>query len=102
MDGITGDVGGRDALIVDDMISTGVTIVAAVNALLARGASPRITVVATHGLLVGDAGERLRDAGIARLVLSDSVPPAAGLAVPVEIVTAADVIAQAIERVYGS
>ena len=45
-----GDVADRPAVIVDDMISTGVTIEAAARVLLARGAAPAIVVAATHGL----------------------------------------------------
>ncbi|MBP2703913.1 ribose-phosphate pyrophosphokinase [Microbispora sp. RL4-1S] len=56
---ITGDVAGRPALIVDDMISTGGTIEAAVDVLLAHGAVPEIAVAATHGLFVGEASRRL-------------------------------------------
>ena len=52
---MAGDVAGRPAVIIDDMISTGATIEAAAGVLLAYGARPPFVVAATHGLLVGDA-----------------------------------------------
>ena len=57
---IGGSVRERAPLIVDDMITTGATIEAAVNGLLAAGCLREITVVATHALFVGPALERLR------------------------------------------
>jgi ribose-phosphate pyrophosphokinase len=57
---IVGEVHGRVPIIVDDMISTGGTIAAASQALLAAGCAPPVMVVTTHGLLVGPAVERLR------------------------------------------
>ena len=48
-----GDVRGHSCVIIDDMTSTGGTIDRAVEALLAAGALPEISIVATHGLFVG-------------------------------------------------
>jgi ribose-phosphate pyrophosphokinase len=53
---IAGDVNGRPAVIIDDMISTGATIEAAAGVLLAHGGAPDIVVAATHGPLVDPAG----------------------------------------------
>lgn len=50
---LIGDVRGRTPLIIDDMIITGGTIEAALNPVVAAGAVPKATVVATHGLFVG-------------------------------------------------
>ncbi|WP_214369177.1 ribose-phosphate diphosphokinase [Pseudonocardia sp. H11422] len=74
---LTGDVRNHPVLIVDDMISTGATIEAAAHILLAHGATPDITVAATHGLLVADAVERLQALQLRRLLVTDSValPP---------------------------
>ena len=75
--GLVGDVVDRPVLIVDDMISTGATIVAAAEAALAHGAAPDMTVIATHALLVADAADRLAALPLHRIVVTDTVPPPA-------------------------
>jgi ribose-phosphate pyrophosphokinase len=100
--GITGDVAGRAPLIVDDMISTGGTIAAASQALLAAGARAPITVVASHALLVGPAATRLRAVPMGRLVATDSVVPAESLDVPLQPVGLAPLLADAIRRLHAN
>jgi ribose-phosphate pyrophosphokinase len=95
---IVGDVRGRLPFIVDDMISTGATVAAAVRALIAAGCRPDVTVVATHGVFADPAAETLRGLPIARLVTTDSVTPRADMALPVEIVTVAPLLAEVIDR----
>ncbi|HXZ71236.1 MAG TPA: ribose-phosphate diphosphokinase [Streptosporangiaceae bacterium] len=70
---IAGDVGGRPAVIIDDMITTGATIEAAVGLLRAHSAAPDIVVAATHGLLVHAAASRLHDLDLRRVLVSDTV-----------------------------
>jgi len=67
--GLIGEIDNRSAIVVDDMISTGGTILSAVDALLEGGARQPVTVAATHGLLTGQAGEKLRDRSIAKILL---------------------------------
>lgn len=67
-----GAVQGRDVVLVDDMIDTAGTMIAAISSLKACGAK-RIIVAATHGILSGDASHRLQKAGIDRIILTDSV-----------------------------
>jgi ribose-phosphate pyrophosphokinase len=99
---VTGDVAGRAPLIVDDMISTGATIEAAANAVLAAGARPEITVAATHALLVGRAVEWLRGLGLRRLVVTDSVALPADVPLPLEVVSLDRLLADAVERLHGA
>ena len=97
---VVGDVRDRAPLIVDDMISTGATIEAAVAALLAAGCRPQAVVVATHALLVGSAIERLRALPLRQLVVTDSLPlPDTDL--PLRVVGLAPLLAQAIERLHA-
>jgi len=69
-----GDVNGAHVLILDDMISTGSTLLRAVDACRQRGAR-RIDAFATHGLFSGDASKRLMPPGLEKIVVSDTVPP---------------------------
>lgn len=75
---ILGDVSGRRAIIVDDMISTGATILAAVEVLRRRGTRGVPTVVATHAVLAADALGQLAQAGITRLYVTDTLPASFG------------------------
>ena len=97
---IVGEVRGRPILVVDDMISTGGTIAAAVKAALAAGAVRDVTVVATHGLFVGSAAKRLEGLGVKRFIVSDSVARGSDLALPIRVVTIAPLLGEAIKRLH--
>ncbi len=99
--GITGDVRGRKPIIVDDIISTGGTIEAAINILLEKGCKPQITVVASHGLFVGPAVERLSAAPVQRFVVTDSVRRPEELPLPLEVVSLAPLLAEAVDRLHN-
>lgn len=71
---VVGDVAGCRPLIIDDMISTGGTVLAAVQALEAAGARPEVLVAATHGLFTGHAQERLRYPAIREIIVTDTLP----------------------------
>ena len=64
---------GRTPVLVDDIISTGRTMVEATKALLGRGFPPAV-IVAVHGLFAGDAHPQLLAAGAARIVTTNTVP----------------------------
>jgi ribose-phosphate pyrophosphokinase len=98
--GVTGDVEGRQPLIVDDMISTGGTVEAAARALAAAGSLPVTAVVATHGLFVGEAGARLAAVGARHILVTDSVAQPAGLRLPLEVVSVAPLLARAIQHLH--
>lgn len=97
---VVGDVEGCAPLLVDDMISTGGTLVAAVAALRAHGCRPETTLSATHALCVGSALDRLAALPTARLVVADTVPPPEGARFPVERATVAPLLAEAIRRLH--
>ncbi len=72
---LAGDVAGRTPIILEDMITTGGSIIECVNALLEHGARPEIYVAATHGVLAANAVDRLNDhPAIAEVVVTDSIP----------------------------
>jgi len=96
---MVGDVEGRVAVIVDDMISTGGTLNEAANLLSQRGAAA-IHVAAVHGIFAGDALDHLKSSPIDRLFVTDTLPlPAAG-ANRVEVITVAPLLAEAIMRIH--
>jgi len=70
---IVGDVKGKVAVIVDDMISTGGTLAKAAEAIKARGATS-VHTVATHGLFADNAIEVLANSVIERVIVTDTIP----------------------------
>jgi ribose-phosphate pyrophosphokinase len=96
-----GDVAGATALVVDDLISTGGTLLRAARAARQAGAR-RVIALVTHGLFMSGAAEALADPAIERLVVTDSVPafrlPAGPARDKVDIVPAAPLLAEAIRR----
>ena len=70
---IVGDVKGRTAVVIDDMIDTAGTIVKAVDACLEAGAS-EVIVAATHGVLSGPASDRLKNSGATEVVMTNTLP----------------------------
>jgi ribose-phosphate pyrophosphokinase len=99
--GIIGDVRHRAPLIVDDMVTTGATIEAAVKGLLAAGCKPDIAVLATHALFVGPAAERLQALPIRQLIATDSVIPAT-MPAHFQTVNIAPLLADVIARLHGA
>lgn len=69
-----GDVAGATALIVDDLISTGGTLLRTAKSVRAAGAK-RVIALVTHGLFMHGAAEVLADPAIDRFVITDAVPP---------------------------
>lgn len=98
--GLAGEVRGRRPLIVDDMISTGGTVAAAIAVLLEAGAVPEVVVVATHGLFVGSAVERLAALPITHLLVTDTVSNTAPVDLAVQRVSVAPLVADAISRLH--
>lgn len=99
--GIVGDVADRIPLLVDDMISTGGTMVSAVKALLDRGCRPQVTVVATHGLLVGEASANLAALPVGKVLITDSVCQKRELSLTTRIAGLGPLLAAAVRRMSG-
>lgn len=98
---VTGEVRGRVPIIVDDMITTAGTIMAAADAVIQAGAQPDVTVIATHGVLVGPALERLRQLPLRRLIVTDSILLPDNLPFPASVVSLAPLLATAIDRLHN-
>ncbi|MDQ2943594.1 MAG: ribose-phosphate pyrophosphokinase [Candidatus Dormibacteraeota bacterium] len=97
---VSGDVKGRDCVVVEDIITTGNTIAKLATALRSQGAN-KVLVAATHPVLTGDAVERLKKADIEEVIVTDSVPiPAEKMGPPLKVLSVAPLLAEAIIRVH--
>ncbi len=97
---VIGDVRGRLCILTDDMIDTGGTIVSAAEVLLEKGAT-EVWAMATHGVLSGPAVDRLKNAPITRLVLTDTLPlPPEKQIDKIEVLSVAPIIAAALSAVF--
>jgi ribose-phosphate pyrophosphokinase len=67
------DVQGKDLIIVDDMISTGGSVIKAAQ-FLKKQKCKRVFVACTHGLLVDDAEKKIRKAGVSRIISTNTIP----------------------------
>jgi len=94
---IIGDVSGKNVLIVDDLIDTGGTFVAAVNTLKEKGAK-EIYGAVTHPLLSGDAIKKIEGSAITKLYVTDSIPLKNELSKKIVVRTASGLLAEAIVR----
>ena len=97
---VVGDVEGRTCVLIDDMIDTAGTIVAAAEQLIERGAS-EVYAAATHGVLSGPAIDRLKNSVISKLVITNTLPlPPEKQIDKIEVLSVADVVARAIDAVF--
>jgi ribose-phosphate pyrophosphokinase len=96
--GITGHVRGLHPIIADDMITTGGTIEAATRQLLEAGAQPPVAVAATHGVFEPGTIQRLKDAGVSRLLVTNSVALPSSLPDWVSVVELGPFFGDAIRR----
>ncbi len=96
---VIGDVKGKTAVIVDDIIDTGGTLAAAAQTVLDEGAE-RVYAVATHGLFSGQAYEILAASPLAGIVVTDTVPLRQGAPPLVRQLTCADILEDSIRRIF--
>ena len=97
---LIGDVEGRTAILVDDMVDTAGTLCTAANALKERGAL-KVVSYCTHAVLSGKALENIKHSQIDELVVTDTIPLSAeALAIgKIRQLTIADLLAESIRRV---
>ncbi len=100
---VIGDVSGKIAIILDDMIDTAGTLSQAANALVDKGAS-RVLAYATHAVLSGPAVERIQKSPIEEVVVTDTIPltEAARTCGKMKQLSTARLFAEAIKRIYNA
>lgn len=95
---VIGDVDGKKVLIVDDIISTGGTIINATNALIANGAN-EVWAACTHAVFSDAALENLKQSALKHVVVTNSIPGLENEAPFVERISIGKLFAETIERV---
>ncbi len=99
---MVGDVRGRTAVIVDDMISTGGTLVEAAAMLRERGAQ-RVYALATHPILAGNAAERLTSGVLNKAIVTNTIAvPVEKLNHTIHVLSVAPLLAEAIHRIHNN
>ena len=97
---VVGEVSGMQCVIVDDMIDTAGTVVQGAEVLMANGAE-RVTAAATHGVFSGPAIDRLKNAPIDEVVVTNTLPLADEKRLDkIVVLSIADIIAAAIRAVF--
>ena len=96
---VIGDVKGKTAVIVDDIIATGGTLNAAAQTVLDEGAT-KVFAVATHGLFSGRAFEILSEGPLSGIVVTDTVPLGEGAPGLITQLSCADLLEDTIRRIF--
>ena len=98
---IAGELKGLRPIIFEDIVSTGGTLAAGIDALLSAGAAPDIRIAVTHPLLTGNAMARLNRPEVTELVVTDSVPlQVAEVPDKVTVLSVAPLLGEAIRRIH--
>ena len=97
---VVGDVQGRTCVLIDDMIDTGGTIVAAAEQLKEHGAEA-VHAACTHAVLSGPAIDRIKNSVLSRVIVTNTVPlPPEKQLEQIEVLSVAGVLADAIDAVF--
>ncbi len=98
---LIGDVSGRPALVIDDIIDTAGTLVKTAEALLENGAT-KVFAAATHAVLSGPAVERITQSQIEEVVVTDSIPlsEAAQKLSKIKVLSVAPLLARGIQSIH--
>jgi ribose-phosphate pyrophosphokinase len=98
---IIGDVRGRDAIIVDDMVDTAGTLCAAAQAVKGQGARA-VYAVTSHGVLSPPAIDRIMASPLEELLVTDTIAPRADVkACPkIKVLSVARLLGEAVKRIH--
>jgi ribose-phosphate pyrophosphokinase len=96
---VIGDVKGKTALIVDDIIDTAGTLKAAAQTVLDAGATT-VHAAATHAVFSGNAWENLASSGFEQIVVTDTIPLRAGAPENVRVLSCAELLTNSIRQIF--
>ncbi len=95
---LIGDVQGKNVVLVDDMVDTAGTLTTAADLMMARGALS-VRAITTHGLLSGDAFEKIEKSQLSELIITDSIPITKE-SNKLQVLSCADLFADVMHRVH--
>ena len=95
---IIGDVQGKVAIVIDDMVDTAGTLTKAADLMMERGAES-VRAVTTHGLLSGKAYQRIEESKLSELIVTDSIPVDHEQK-KIRVLSCADLFADVMHRVH--
>jgi ribose-phosphate pyrophosphokinase len=96
---VIGDVRGKVAVIVDDMIDTGGTLAAAARTVMDEGAK-QVYAVATHGVFSGNAFENLSNSPLSAIVVTDTIPIRDNPPDMIRVISTADLLTESIRKIF--
>ncbi len=97
---ILGEVSGKDAVLVDDLIATGGSLLEAANALKKAGVK-KIYAAIVHGVLSGDAVKNISNSILEELIITDTIPLSDHKKQPkIKVLSVAPLLAEAIKRIH--
>lgn len=96
---VIGDVKGKTAILVDDMIDTAGTLCAAAKTVADEGAS-RVMACATHGVFSGNAFANLEASPLEQIIVTDTIPLRPGAPEKIKVLTVADILTDSIRRIF--
>jgi len=98
--GFVGHVAGKKVVILDDMILSGSTLINAAEMMLQKGAR-EVTACVVHGILCGNAVERIAQSALKALVITDSThPPLAEQCPRIQVASIAPLLAEVVQRIH--
>lgn len=95
---VIGDVSGKNAVIIDDIIDTAGTIVAAADMLISKGAKS-VIVACTHPVFSGPAVERLKNSSIQEVIATNTIPVDGKEFDKLTVISVAELLGEAIKRI---
>ena len=97
---VIGDVEGKSVILFDDLVDTAGTAIQAANALLKEGAKSA-SLCCTHGVLSGNAVERIKDSDLEEVLITDTIPPSQEVldCDKFKVLTIADLLGESIKRI---
>jgi ribose-phosphate pyrophosphokinase len=100
---IIGDIKGKTALLLDDMVDTAGTLTQAADALVKAGAK-KVAACCTHAVLSGHALEKINQSALEKMVVSDTIPikPEAQSCKKIVVLSIASLLGEAIKRIHNN